>query len=122
MSITPAWAIAAPKRLLEDKDVREIGKRRLVGDDAREADLPPSIESAEAQRSGDRAFDRPPRNSRRPVGAREIPVDDVEVEKGGIGRDRDFIHCGRHVLSTSSRGSVRPPKPWRRREATAAIP
>src|SRR5262249_44071997 len=112
-----ADAPAAMRR--QDEHVRDVPERRVVADDAREADLTAGLERAETQRPLDGAGHCLARNAVRPIRVREEPVDHVQVEPRSIRRDDDLVELGRHHALTS--WAVRPsPCASRRASARAA--
>src|SRR6185436_5835651 len=76
---------ALSARLLEHEHVAHPRERLEVRDDAREADLPPArlLVDAEAEGAPERALDLLARDARRPVRAREVAVDDVDLQAAG---------------------------------------
>ena len=74
--------------------VNQVREGRAVADHAREADLPLAgapgqrLEQAEAQRVLERALHELTRDAFGPVGAREVGVDDVQVDARALVRDR----------------------------------
>src|SRR5206468_3688183 len=69
-----------PAMRRQHEDVGEVSECRLVGDEAREADLRAALVQAEAERMRDGALDELARDARRPVARGEEAVDDVEIE------------------------------------------
>ena len=74
--------------LCDDEDIGEVGKARLVGDDAGEANLRAAAIHAEHNRMSDGATQSIERDPARPVRALgEKMVDQCDIETGGVSID-----------------------------------
>ena len=84
-----------PAVRLQDVDVGQVGKRRLVADHPREAHLVPVVQNPKADRVGNGTLDGRARDARRPIGGRQERVDGIDVKACRVGGD--FV--GRHGCS-----------------------
>ena len=74
-----------------NEDIAQIRKDRVIGDNARKADLFFLIVQAKDERIGKRTFDAFARASLRPIGAREKFNNCVDVEADRIRADDELI-------------------------------
>jgi hypothetical protein len=88
----------------EDENVGEVSIRRSIGDDAGETDLLPSAVHSETQGIANGARDNLARNAFAPIGAREKPVDDIEVDPARISRDQTVTPVALEGSEFSTRG------------------
>src|SRR5207244_2179038 len=70
----------APSIGVDHEHVPDVGERRQVRHDAREADELLAAVDAEVERITERALHHRSRNAGRPVRSLEIPVDGVDIE------------------------------------------
>src|SRR5690242_11991656 len=76
---------------LYDEHVGKIGERREVRNNAGKTNLVATFIRAKTQRVRDAAFHDLARYAFRPVGARQVAVDEVDIQARGIGGDEVVI-------------------------------
>jgi len=81
------FAQALIVELAEHEYVRQVSKRRRVGDDAGKSDLAMTLVESERKRLLDRAFHNIERDARSPIGVGQKLVDEDDIQPRRIGAD-----------------------------------
>src|SRR5215470_20078143 len=77
----------ASAELRQDKDVRQIGKGRTIGDHAGKPGLLFAAIDPEAERITDRLLDRVPRNAMGPIRLSKKAMHGSNIDSRGVGAD-----------------------------------
>src|SRR5215475_10608586 len=102
----------ASAELRQDKDVRQIGKSRAIGDHAGKPDLLLAAIHPKTERITDRLLYRVPRNAKGPIALSKKAMHGGNIDSRRIGADLKIsvapsASCCRHQLSLSSATDAR---------------